>query len=304
MKPIITINNVSYSVTDKKIFSQDNTVKILENISFEVRTNTIFGITGESGSGKTTLIKLMAKVLVPTSGGIEYSFPEKQNGISNVQILFQNSEELINPVRKIVNQLHDLTREENKITEIFEILALDQNILHQRGMELSGGERQRVALAKLLLVKPKILICDEPFSAQDPVSKLNFVEIFKTVNEKLNITVICVSHEIDILKLFTKELLVLYGGKTAEVGKADQIFQSPKHPYTDFLLRASNYQLKESDLNLSTDKFTGNYFACGYYNFCSSRSEVCKTSVQKTSFEDRVVYCNHPLNSTDAKGAI
>ncbi len=301
MNKAVIVENISYSVSDKKILSTEKPKRIMENISFSIPSNTLFGITGESGSGKTTLIKLLAKIYEPENGEIKYPFQIKENGISKIQLLFQNSEELINPVRKIKNQLKDVTKNDKKINEIFEILSLGQNLLSRRGIELSGGERQRVALAKLLLVKPQILICDEPFSAQDPVSKLNFVEIFKNINKKFGMTIICVSHEIDILKLFVENLLVLYGGKISETGNAKKIFEHPKHPYTEFLLKAAEYNIDQTEIFHPANDINTKEAACPYVNFCRVKSENCYSIVGKKEYGDRTVYCNNPLLFIDAK---
>ncbi len=291
---LISFENISYSIEENKLFSTGIRKTILDEISFEINDGTIFGITGESGSGKTTLIKLMANIYQPTNGKISYKFPQWENGKSNVQVLFQNSEDLINPVRKIKSQLQDIENNTERISEVFEVLSLNEGLLERRGMELSGGERQRIALSKLLLVRPKVLVCDEPFSAQDPASKLNFVELFKKINRKLNITVVCVSHEIDILKLFVTDLLVLYSGRIAETGNSKIIFEKPFHPYTDFLLRAVEYNLSERDLFGRSDS-QNNKYGCPYYPECAVKLEKCKTSIEKVNFEKRTVYCNNPL---------
>ncbi len=294
MKSLISIENISYAVEENKLFTSEKKKTILNKVSFEINERTIFGITGESGSGKTTLIKLLANIYKPVNGEISYSFPQSKNGRNNVQVLFQNSEDLINPVRKIKNQLHDIEDNPLKISEVFDVLSLNEGLLERRGLELSGGERQRIALAKLLLVQPKVLVCDEPFSAQDPASKLNFVELFKKINRQLNITIICVSHEIDILKLFVTDLLVLYDGQIAEVGNSKQIFEKPLHPYTDFLLRAVEYNLSEKDL-LSPNSFQNVKYNCPFYPECNVKLEKCKTSIDKVDLGNRTVYCNNPL---------
>ncbi len=294
MNSLISIENISYAVEENKLFTSGKKKSILNKISFKINEGTIFGITGESGSGKTTLIKLLANIYKPVNGEISYSFPQSKNGRNNVQVLFQNSEDLINPVRKIKNQLHDIEDNPLRISEVFDVLSLNEGLLERRGLELSGGERQRIALAKLLLVQPKVLVCDEPFSAQDPASKLNFVELFKKINRQLNITIICVSHEIDILKLFVTDLLVLYDGQIAEVGNSKQIFEKPLHPYTDFLLRAVEYNLSEKDL-LFPNSFQNVNYKCPFYPECNVKLEKCKTSIDKVDLGNRTVYCNNPL---------
>jgi len=294
LNELIKIENIAYEVVEHKLFTGGGRKNILNKISFEIKKGSLFGITGESGSGKTTLIKLLANIYKPVTGNILYNFPLIKNGRSNVQVLFQNSEDLINPARKIENQLKDIADDPAKITEVFDVLSLNKNLLQQRGLELSGGERQRIALAKLLLVQPQVLICDEPFSAQDPASKLNFVELFKKINKQLGITIVCVSHEIDILKLFVTDLLILYGGQIAETGKAQPVFAKPVHPYTNFLLQAIEYNLSEKDL-INRNGLENIEEGCPFYLRCNVKLEKCKNEVDKIEESNRTVYCNNPL---------
>ena len=120
---------------------------------------------------------------------------------------------------------------------------------NRKGYELSGGEQQRAALARLLAVNPKLLILDEPFSAQDIESQLNLVNLFKKINKEFNITILCISHDLNILRKLVNRVLIIKEGEIVESGKTEEILKNPSHSYTKFLLRAESYELKYDEIH-------------------------------------------------------
>ena len=122
-------------------------------------------------------------------------------------------------------------------------------MLNRRGLGLSGGERQRIALARLLAVKPKVLILDEPFSAQDITSQINFVMLLKKINEEMGITIICISHDLKILRNLAHKIIILKEGKVVETGSTEDVFNNPQNSYTRFLLSAESLKLNYDELH-------------------------------------------------------
>jgi len=257
---LIQLKNVSYSVKDEQFsLSKGTTADILFNISFSSCEEEVLGICGESGGGKSTLAKLIAGIIKPTNGELilNKKLSVNKNNPKAIQILFQNNSNLINPYRKagdIIDEAIKLSSTNNtNITErkvkLFETLNINRELTDRKGYELSGGERQRVALARLLAVNPKVLILDEPFSAQDVTSQLNFVKVLKRLNEEFGVTMICISHDLKILRKFTHRVIVLQNGKIVEIADTSKIFTSPEHPYTKFLLRAEEFSLSEEEIH-------------------------------------------------------
>jgi peptide/nickel transport system ATP-binding protein len=257
---LIQLKNISYSVEDENLsLSKGMTTDILFDINFTVCEKEVLGICGESGGGKSTLAKVVAGIIKPTKGELilNKELSTNKNNPKAIQILFQNNSNLINPYRKVgdvideaisLSGINNISIAERK-AKLFEMLNISRELTKRRGYELSGGERQRVALARLLAVKPKVLILDEPFSAQDVTSQLNFVEVLKRLNEEFGVTMICISHDLKILRKFTQRVIVLQNGRIVEIADTSKIFTSPEHPYTKFLLRAEEFNLTEEEIH-------------------------------------------------------
>ncbi len=265
MKYLIKLENVCYSVDDSTHSSKGGAKKIiLSNISLNLEKGKILGIAGESGSGKTSLAKIIAGINKSYDGKVIYNFSEEWKKVSTnpVQILFQNNGEILNPLRQIESIVeetlrirHQTKNVESKKEKIFESLNITESVSKKKGYELSGGEQQRAALARILAANPELLILDEPFSAQDPESQLNLLNLFKKINHEYKITMICIAHNLSILNKLCDDMIILYKGSIVEKSSTQELFSYPKHPYTKFLLKAGNYSLNYEEL--SATKWNG-----------------------------------------------
>ncbi len=252
---ILQIENLSYSVK-----GDSGRISILKNISFDLEKHKALGISGESGSGKTTLGKLIAGILKPSEGRIIFNSNRgsKTKKAKPVQILFQNNGEILNPFRKISDMVDEAIGinsgkkgVKEKRTRLLYALNFPEELWNRKGFELSGGEQQRAALARLLAVEPELLILDEPFSAQDPESQLNFLNLFNKIKTEFNVTLICIAHNLRILRKLCDDVIIIYKGELVEKGKTEELFNAPKHPYTKFLLSAEDYNLTYEELKTS-----------------------------------------------------
>ncbi|MCL5031441.1 MAG: ATP-binding cassette domain-containing protein [Bacteroidetes bacterium] len=260
MNELLIAENICYKVEQAGTFQIKKTEKeILKDVSFKLEKGKILGIAGESGSGKTTLAKIISGVVQYSSGKIIFNKSGEWEKIktSPVQILFQNNGEILNPLRRINDIVEEaiVLRYGNKIDvqkekeKIFGSLNFPGQLWERKGFELSGGEQQRAALARILAVKPELLILDEPFSAQDPESQLNLLNLFKNINEEFGIAMICIAHNLKILQKLCGNILIMYKGEIVEQGKSEKIFNTPEHPYTKFLLKAESYNLTYQELS-------------------------------------------------------
>lgn len=261
---LLKVENISYSVTIKE--ESKKQFDILQNVSFEVEAAEILGICGESGGGKSTLAKVIAGIIKPDSGKIilnSESEKEKRKS-SPVQILFQNHGEVLNPLRKVISIIDEALKIngvennnlENERDAVLASVGFPKELYNRRGFELSGGEQQRAALARLLATKPVLLILDEPFSAQDVESQLNLVNLFKKLNKEFNLTMICISHDLRILRNLASRVIILRDGEIVESGLTKEVFNNPQKDYTKFLLSAEALDLSYEELKIRSSRST------------------------------------------------
>jgi len=259
MKEILKLENIGYSVTSSgKGFEKKSMINILDDINLKINQGEVLGISGESGGGKTTLAKVIAGVINPSQGRLIWD-DEILSGntiASPVQILFQNHGETLNPYRKIEDTINEALKIQkwdaelidSKKNEILSSLSISSDIIKKKGFELSGGEQQRAALARLLATNPKLLILDEPFSAQDVESQLNLLNLFKKINNELKLTMVCVSHDLNILRKLADRIVIIQKGKIVEEGSTEEVFNNPIHDHTKYLLKAKDLTLTLSEL--------------------------------------------------------
>jgi peptide/nickel transport system ATP-binding protein len=237
--------------------------KAVNEVDLTIYENEIYGIAGESGCGKTTLLKALFNEFVPplrlVSGKIYYRIgvnemevsrmsPEEKRKLRMEYISYipQGSMSALNPVLKlketykdfIGSHLGDQSRE-----EIFElarkqilVLGLPKNILDLYPHQLSGGMRQRVTIALASLLKPRIMIGDEPTTALDVVVQRGVIQMLKTIQENFKNTIILVTHDMGVHANIADRIGIMYAGKIVEEGTTEQIFRQPLHPYTQFLI--------------------------------------------------------------------
>ena len=202
---------------------------------------------------------MIAGLIKPDSGKIILNSESGKRKSSPIQILFQNHGEILNPYRKIQNIIDealkisgvDKSKIENDRDKVLDSVGFPKELYKRRGMELSGGEQQRAALARLLAVKPVLLILDEPFSAQDVESQLNLVKLFKHLNSEFNLTMICISHDLRILRNLAYRVIILKDGEIVESGITNEVFNNPQKDYTRFLLSAESLELTYEELKTS-----------------------------------------------------
>ncbi|MBK9098647.1 MAG: ATP-binding cassette domain-containing protein [bacterium] len=251
---LLKVENISYSVTVKE--ESKKQFDILQNVSFEVEVGEILGICGESGGGKSTLAKVIARLIKPDNGKVTLNSESVKRKSSPIQILFQNHGEVLNPFRKIQNVIDealiisgiDKSNLQIEREKVLSSVGFSKGLYERRGMELSGGEQQRAALARLLAVKPVLLILDEPFSAQDVESQLNLVKLFKYLNKEFDLTMICISHDLRILRNLANRVIIIKDGEIVESGITKEVFNNPQKIYTKFLLSAESLELTYEEI--------------------------------------------------------
>ena len=197
-------------------------VKAIDGISLNVKEATTLGIVGRSGSGKTTLAKLLLRLIPPTSGEIIYNPELITNFRKDVQIIFQNPYQSLNPKMCILEILtepliiHHLANKEDSagmVLDSLESVGLDSSVLRRLPAEFSGGQRQRICLARSLLLHPKFLILDEPISSLDLTRQVEIMDLLKSLKSRFNLTYIFITHNLNLLKEISDSILVIDKGR-------------------------------------------------------------------------------------------
>jgi oligopeptide transport system ATP-binding protein len=243
--------------------TDEGTVRAVDNVSFNLREQEVLGIVGESGSGKSvTNLGIMGLLPMPpariTSGQVLFQQQDllklsepKMRGIrgKDISMIFQDPFTSLNPYLKISTQLMEVLQVHSTMTptearrrclEILEQLGVPEPEIRFDSYphQLSGGLKQRIMIAMSLLLKPKILIADEPTTALDVTIQAQILELLKEINEKHGTSIILITHDMGVVAGLCDRVMVMYGGRIAEQGVADDIFYRTRHPYTRGLLES------------------------------------------------------------------
>ena len=253
-EPLLSVRHL----TTEFVLSQGEVARALEDVSFDVLPGQTVGLVGESGCGKTTTLMSIMRLL-PSSGRItsgEVRFLGKDlltlseremRGYrwKEMAIVFQSAMNALNPVMKIGDQireailLHNLMDREHaekRVGELLEMVGIPRARRDQYPHQYSGGMRQRAMIAMSLACAPDLLFADEPTTALDVMIQAQVLELLREIQKALRLAIVLVTHDLGVVAEVCDSVVVMYGGKVAEYGSADRIYNYPQHPYTQRLL--------------------------------------------------------------------
>ena len=231
------------------------TVKAVDDVSFEIMKGETFGVVGESGCGKSTLGRTLIRLQQPTEGHIYLNGTDiaglkgaqLKEMRKEAQIIFQDPSACLNPRRTIKQilmepfEIHNLKGKidvDAKIMELLQLVGLDSYHLSRYPHELSGGQKQRIGIARALALEPQIIICDEAVSALDVSVQAQVLNLLQVLKEKLGLTYFFISHNLNVVYQVSDRVGVMYLGKMVEIANYDQLYEKRYHPYTEALLSA------------------------------------------------------------------
>jgi peptide/nickel transport system ATP-binding protein/oligopeptide transport system ATP-binding protein len=230
-------------------------IQAVSDVSLTLHKGNILGIGGESGSGKSTLAKLLIALTEPTSGAIYFDGINLKDLVKQgdnrwrkeIQMIFQQPSSSLNPrmtIEQILKEPFIIHRHLDqklwleRIVELLELVGLSSHYLKRMPQELSGGQKQRIAIARALAVKPRLLICDEPFSALDVSVQAQIIDLLMRLKADQELTYVVISHDLAALHYMCDEIAIMHAGQIVEWGPSEQMYRSPTHPYTQALLSA------------------------------------------------------------------
>ena len=292
------------------------TVKAVDDVSFEIMKGETFGVVGESGCGKSTLGRTLIRLQQPTDGHIYLNGTDiaglkgaqLKEMRKEAQIIFQDPSACLNPRRNIkqilmepfeIHNLKDKIDVDAKIMELLQLVGLDSYHLSRYPHELSGGQKQRIGIARALALEPQIIICDEAVSALDVSVQAQVLNLLQELKEKLGLTYFFISHNLNVVYQVSDRVGVMYLGNFVEVGEKEKIYSNPMHPYTQALLSAVPVPdptakreriLLEGSIPSAHKPPTG----CKFHTRCPKCMECCKTQApERYEVDDgHYVYCH------------
>ncbi|GEN44776.1 ABC transporter ATP-binding protein [Alkalibacillus haloalkaliphilus] len=297
--PILEVNNLKkYFDVKGGVFGRKvGEVKAVDDVTFTVNEGEILGIVGESGCGKSTTGKALLRLIEPTDGEVKFEDQDitqlddeaMRKLRKDMQIIFQDPYASLNPrhtVEKIVGEpllVHGMkSAEERKkrVKELLEVVGLRPFHASRYPHQFSGGQRQRIGIARALANNPKLIICDEPVSALDVSVQSQILNLMSDLRDEFNLTYIFIAHDLSVVKHISDRVGVMYLGKLVELADKDELYENPKHPYTQALLSAvpvadpdviGDRVILEGDVPSPSNPPTG----CPFHTRCPAAMDIC-----------------------------
>lgn len=302
MSNILKVNNLSKSFeVESKAFQPKRYLKAVSDLSFEIKKGTTFSIVGESGCGKSTTGRLISRLIDSNEGEILFNGEDiaqkKERHLKDVrtkiQMIFQDPYASLNP-RMTVQELiaeplvihYNLSKQEiaKRVKDILNVVGISSYHMSKYIHEFSGGQRQRIGIARALIMKPELIIADEPVSALDVSIQSQILNLLKDLQKEYNLTYLFISHDLSVVEYISDYIGVMYLGSMVEIGSKEEFFKNPKHPYTKALLDSvpvPNPLLRRERIILKGDipSPVNPPSGCKFHTRCPIAEDICKVNV-------------------------
>lgn len=292
-------------------------LQAVDGINLELLENESIAIVGESGSGKSSLGAAIMRSMQPPGklvggsimvdnvniGKISETSFNREIRWKKMAMVFQGAMNVLDPVYTIEGQIREILKEHGhdkkewseKVAESLQSVGLDASVGKQYPHELSGGMKQRVVIAMAILLKPELLIADEPTTALDVLMQKKIIDLLKELRKERHVTIVLITHDLALVSLIADKIAIMYAGQLIEVGSAREIYKNPKHPYTQDLIRAiPRLRSKDKKIHFIPGRppsLIRPPEGCRYYDRCTHAIEVCKKPVPEFKTETGYVRC-------------
>jgi len=291
-----------FPITEGFFKRQIATIRAVDDISFFIREGETLGLVGESGCGKTTTGKVILRAYDPTDGEIILHVDGESIDVSKLpykelnkirkymQMIFQDPFRSLNPrmtVKDIigepllVNGIAKGKELDDRVAYLMREVGLRPEYMRRYPHAFSGGQRQRISIARALALNPKLVVCDEPVSALDVSIQAQVLNLLRDLQEEFHLTYLFISHDLGVVEHICDRVAVMYVGKIVELAKTEEIFENPKHPYTEALLSAvpkpdPNMKMKRVLLKGEVPDASNPPSGCYFHPRCNYVKDVCK----------------------------
>ena len=306
-------------------------IKAVDDVSFVIPRGKTVGLVGESGCGKTTISKCILRAVDPTSGEINLHTEGQINNVADMrekdlrplrremQMIFQDPFSSLNPRMNLfdivsepllLNGVKNRSERQDRVEELLSKVGLRAEYMVRFPHAFSGGQRQRIGIARALALNPSLIVCDEPVSGLDVSVQAQVINLLMDLQDELGLSYLFVSHDLSIVRQISDSIQVMYLGRLVENGTPDEIFSSPKHPYTEALISAvpqadpdvpKNHQTLIGEIPNPASPPTGCYF----HPRCAYATDECKkTNPDLTTDKSGRSFSCHHANDIKLKGLI
>jgi len=245
-----------FPVTRGIIFQKEVArVRAVDGVSFTIKKGETLGVVGESGCGKSTMARCVMRLLDSTGGSIVFEGQDitRLKGSSlmrmrrEMMMVFQDPYASLNPRKRVgfiigealdVHKIGTAAENKRRVQELLDVVGLNPEHYNRFPHEFSGGQRQRIGVARALAIRPKLIVCDEPVSALDVSVQAQILNLLKRLQREFDLTYMFIAHDLDVVRHISDRVAVMYLGKMVELGRGDELYDHPLHPYTGALLSA------------------------------------------------------------------